>query len=153
MKKTGALIFMLAGFGPFSAVHAEQFGTAEEARAMLDRAIAALNANQARALSEFNNTKNTQFHDRDLYISCYNMADGKFTAFPSRAMIGADIREIKLENDSVGQRAYDAIKGSAEGSIATMEYNFPKPGADKPAPKESIAVRVGNQVCGVSYYK
>jgi hypothetical protein len=57
--------------------------------------------------------------DRDLYISCYNMADGKFTAFPSRAMIGADIREIKLENDSVGQRAYDAIKGSAEGSIAS----------------------------------
>jgi hypothetical protein len=68
-------------------------------------------------------------------------------------MIGADIREIKLDNDSVGQRAYDAVKGSAEGSIARMEYNFPKPGADKPAPKESIAVRVGNQVCGVSYYK
>ena len=153
MKKTGALVFMLAGFGSFSAVHAEQFGTAEEARAMLDRAIAALNTNQARALSEFNNTKNTQFHDRDLYISCYNMADGKFTAFPSRAMIGADIREMKLQNDSIGQRAYDAIKGSPEGSIATMEYNFPKPGADKPAPKESIAVRVGSQVCGVSYYK
>ena len=153
MKKTGVLVFMLAGFGSFSAVHAEQFGTAEEARAMLDRAIAALNTNQARALSEFNNTKNTQFHDRDLYISCYNMADGKFTAFPSRAMIGADIREMKLENDSVGQRAYDAIKSSAEGSIATMEYNFPKPGADKPTPKESIAVRVGSQVCGVSYYK
>jgi hypothetical protein len=153
MKTTGALVFMLAGFGSFSAVHAEQFGTAEEARAMLDRAIAALNSNQARALSEFNNTKNTQFHDRDLYISCYNMADGKFTAFPSRAMIGADIREMKLENDSVGQRAYDAIKSSAEGSIATMEYFFPKPGADKPAPKESIEVRIGNQVCGVSYYK
>ena len=94
MKKTGALVFILAGFGSFSAVHAEQFGTAEEARAMLDRAIAALNVNQARALSEFNNTKNTQFHDRDLYISCYNTADGKFTAFPSRAMIGAD-REME----------------------------------------------------------
>lgn len=153
MKKTGALVCMLAGFSSFSAAHAEQFGTAEEARAMLDRAVAALNANQTKALSEFNNTRNTQFHDRDLYISCYNIADGKFTAFPSRAMIGADIREMKLENDSVGQRAYDAIKSSAEGSVATMEYNFPKPGADKPAPKESIAVRVGNQVCGVSYYK
>ena len=121
MKKTGALVFLLAGFGSFSAVHAEQFGTAEEARAMLDRAIAALNVNQAKALSEFNNTKNTQFHDRDLYISCYNMADGKFTAFPSRAMIGADIREIRLQDDSVGQRAFDLIKDSAEGSIATME--------------------------------
>jgi hypothetical protein len=110
MKKTGALVFILAGFGSFSAVHAEQFGTAEEARAMLDRAIAALNVNQARALSEFNNIKNTQFHDRDLYISCYNMADGKFTAFPSRAMIGADIRKIKLENDAVGQRAATMVR-------------------------------------------
>jgi hypothetical protein len=50
MKKIGALVFMLAGFGSFSAVHAEQFGTAKEARAMLDRAIAALNVNQARAI-------------------------------------------------------------------------------------------------------
>ncbi len=54
-----AQVFMLAGFDTFSAVHAEQFGTAEEARAMLDRAIAALNVNQARAVSEFNNTKNS----------------------------------------------------------------------------------------------
>jgi cytochrome c len=153
MKMIGTLIFMLAAFGSFSAVHAEQFGTAEEARAMLDRAVAALNSNRTRALSEFNDTKNTQFHDRDLYISCYNMVDGKFTAFPSRAIIGADIREMKLQNDPVGQRAYDAIKGSPEGSIATMEYNFPKPGTDKPVLKESIEVRIGNQVCGVSYYK
>jgi len=34
-----------------------------------------------------------------------------------------------------------------------MEYNFPKPGTDKPVLKESIEVRIGNQVCGVSYYK
>ena len=52
---------------------------------MLDRAIAALNVNKVKALSEFNDTKNTQFRDRDLYISCYNMADGKFTAFPEVA--------------------------------------------------------------------
>jgi len=66
MKMIGTLIFMLAAFGSFGAVHAEQFGTAEEARAMLDRAVAALNSNRTRALSEFNDTKNTQFHDRDL---------------------------------------------------------------------------------------
>jgi hypothetical protein len=39
---------------------------------------------------------------------------------------------MKLQNDTLGQRAYDAIKGSPEGSIATMEYNFPKPGTDRP---------------------
>ena len=151
MNKAGTLILLLAG--SVSTAQAEPLGTAVEARAMLDRAIAALNANKARALSEFNDTKNTQFHDRDLYISCYNMADGKFTAFPSRALIGADIREMNLQNDPIGQRAYDAVKGSPEGSIAMMEYTFPKPGTDKPVQKESIEVRIGNQVCGVSYYK
>ena len=33
-----------------------------------------------------------------------------------------------------------------------MEYNFPKPGTDKPVPEESIEVRIGNQGCGVTYY-
>ena len=93
---------------------------------MLDRAVAALNANQAKALSEFNNTRNTQFHDRDLYISCYNMADGKFTAFPSRTMIGADIREMKLENNSVGQRAYDAIKKLSRRKCRYDGVQFPE---------------------------
>ncbi len=43
--------------------------------------LTALNANQARAVSESNNTKNSQFHDRDLYISCYNMVDGNSRRF------------------------------------------------------------------------
>jgi hypothetical protein len=32
-----------------------------------------------------------------------------------------------------------------------MDYNFPKAG--KPAVKQSLETHVGNQVCGVSYYK
>lgn len=38
-------------------VDAPEFGTAEEARAMLDRAIAALKSNEATALSAFNDPK------------------------------------------------------------------------------------------------
>jgi hypothetical protein len=45
---------------------AEQFGTADEARAMLDRAIAALKSDEVTALRAFSDTKNKQFHDRDL---------------------------------------------------------------------------------------
>ncbi len=104
MNKAGALILLLAG--SFSAAHAEQFGTADEARAMLDRAIAALNVNKVRALSEFNDTKNTQFHDRDLYISCYNIADGKFTAFPSR--LGVSVTPCRR---STGRQAAERYIG------------------------------------------
>jgi len=42
---------------------AQQLGTPEEARAMLDRAISALKTNEDKALTEFNDPDNKQFHD------------------------------------------------------------------------------------------
>jgi cytochrome c len=56
-------------------VMAQQTGTAEEAKAMFDRAVAAVKADEAKALSEFNDKNNKQFHDRDLYVFCYNMSE------------------------------------------------------------------------------
>ena len=80
---------------------AQQSGTAAEA--MLDRAIAALKANEATALSEFNDKSNKQFHDRDLYVYCCNMSDGKFTAHPNPALMGTDVRALKVKDDPLGQ--------------------------------------------------
>jgi cytochrome c len=49
--------------------NAQQSGTADEARAMLDRAIAALKTEfKDVVLSEFNDKNNKQYHDRDLYV-------------------------------------------------------------------------------------
>ena len=59
---------------------AQQSGTAAGAKAMFDRAVAALKADKATALGEFNDKNNKQFHDRDLYVFCFNMSDGKLTA-------------------------------------------------------------------------
>jgi hypothetical protein len=130
---------------------AEQFGTADEAKAMLDRAVTALKSDAATALHAFSDPNNKQFHDRDLYVSCFNTSDGKFTAFPGPAMIGVDVRTFKLGDDPIGQRAFDAIQSTPEGAVATMDYNFPKSG--KPALKQSLETRIGNQGCGVAYYK
>ncbi len=132
---------------------AEQFGTAAEAKAMLEHAIAALQADEAAALKEFNDANNKQFHDRDLYVFCFSVADGNFTAYQSPFLLGTDIRELKLENDPIGQRAYDAVHDAPEGSFVTIDYDFPKPGMKKPVVKQSLEARVGNQGCGVSYYK
>jgi cytochrome c len=140
----------LLTFSVASAV-TQQFGTAEEARAMLERATAALKTDETKALRDFNDTKNKLYHDRDLYISCFNTSDGKFTAFPGPGMVGMDVRTFKLGDDPIGQRAFDAVQDTQEGTISTMDYNFPKAG--KPAVKQSLETRVGDQGCGVSYYK
>jgi signal transduction histidine kinase len=132
---------------------AQQSGTAAEAKAMLERAVAALKANEATALAEFNDKTNKQFHDRDLYLFCTNMADGKFTAHPNPALMGTDARTLKLKDDPFGQRAYDAIKSSAQRSVVTVQYSYPRPGTTESVPKESFMTRVGDQGCGVGYYK
>jgi hypothetical protein len=129
---------------------AQSFGSAEEARAMLDRAVAALKSDDAKALREFNDADNKEFHDRDLYVSCFNIADGVFTAAPS-AMVGMDIRSFKVGDDPIGQRAFDTVQDTPEGSIVAMDFNLPKAG--KPAVKQSLETRVGKQGCAVSFYK
>ncbi len=120
---------------------------------MLNRAIVALKSNEATALSKFNDPNNKQFHDRDLFVFCYNMSDGKITAYSSPALMGIDIRTLTLKDDPIGQRAYDAVENAPEGSVVTMDYSFPKPGTTEPVPKQSFEARVGNQGCNVAYYK
>lgn len=136
-----------------AAAASAQSGTAAEAKAMLDGAVAALKANEASALASFNDKGNKQFHDRDLYVFCYDMTDGKFTAHPNPALMGTDVRALKVKDDPLGQRIFDAIKAAPAGSVAAVDYNFPKPGTTEPVPKQSFVTTVGNEGCGVGYYK
>jgi len=48
---------------------AQTFGTAAEAKAMLEKAAAALKADEAKAVADFN-IKDGPFRDRDLYVFC-----------------------------------------------------------------------------------
>jgi cytochrome c len=130
---------------------AGQSGTAAEAKAMLERAAAALKANEATALNEFNDKHDKRFHDRDLYVFCNSLSDGKMTAHPNRALIGTDAHAIR--GDMLMLKIDDALKDLPEGSVGTIEYSYPRPGTIDPVPKESFIMRVGNQGCGVGYYK
>jgi hypothetical protein len=132
---------------------AQQSGTEAEAKAMFDLAVAALKSDKATALGKFNDKNNKQFHDRDLYVFCYNMTDGKFTAHPNSAVMGTDVRALKFKDDPFGQRGFDMLTASSEGSVNPLDYDFPKPGTNDPLPKRSFITRVGDQGCGVGYYK
>ena len=135
------------------AVGAQQFGTADEARAMLDRAISALKTNEDTALSQFNDPSNKQFRDHDLYVFCYNMSDGKITAYESPALLNVDVRSLSLRDDPIGKRTYEAAENAPEGNVVTVDYKLPKPGTTIPAPKQTVEARVGEQSCGVTYFK
>jgi hypothetical protein len=153
--KTASVIFLIAIvlIVGITCANAQQLGTAEEARAMLDRAISALKSDEDKALAEFNDPDNKQFHDHDLYVVCFNMSDGKITAYSGPALLGVDIRTLKLNEDPIGQRTYDAIHEAMQGNIATVDYSFPQPGKTDRVPKEFIETRIGNEACGVAYFK
>jgi cytochrome c len=131
----------------------QQLGTVDQARAMLDRAISALKSNEATALSDFNDPNNEQFHERDLYVFCYDISDGKITAYESPALLNVDVRTLTLKDDPIGKRVYEAVQNAPEGGIVTIDYKFPKPGTTEPVAKQTVETRIGNQGCGVTYYK
>ena len=136
-----------------AAFGADRFASADDGKAMLERAITALKADPAAALKQFNDEKNKQFRDRDLFVFCFSIPDGNFTAFQSPVMLGTDVRELKYQDEPIGQHAYDAAANAAEGDFVTIEYNFPKPGTKTPATKQSLETRIGKQACGVTYFK
>jgi cytochrome c len=128
-----------------------QFGTATEAKAMLEKAVTELKANEAAALAKFTKGEGG-FKDRDLYVFCYDMTTAKFTAHgANQSLIGTDVKALKEKDGSpLGEKVFNATKA---GTISTVNYNFPKPGTTDPVAKESYVTQVGNQGCGVGYYK
>jgi hypothetical protein len=68
--------------GTAKASQASEYGTAEEAKAMLNRVVTALKDDKRKALEDFNDG-NGGFKDRDLYVLCADASDGIITASPS----------------------------------------------------------------------
>lgn len=126
---------------------AGDFGTADEAKAMLEKAVAAVKANKAEALAQFTKGEGG-FKDRDLYPFCGG-PDGNFTAHPS--LVGKSLKDLK---DKAGKALGEDIYATAkEGAIGEVAYMWPRPGTDEPVQKISFVTKVDDQVCAVGYYK
>ncbi len=133
--------------GSASTVFAGSFGTSDEAKAMLEKAVVALKANKADALAKFSKGEGG-FKDRDLYPFCGG-PDGVFTAHPS--LVGKSLKELKDKaGKPLGKEIYATAK---EGAIAEVSYMWPRPGTTEPVQKQSYVTKVGDQVCAVGYYK
>lgn len=130
-----------------SLVFAGDFGTADEAKAMLEKAVVAVKANKTKALEEFTKGEGG-FKDRDLYPFCGG-PDGNFTAHPK--LVGQSLKDLK---DKAGKPFGKEIYATAkEGEINEVSYMWPRPGETEPVQKMSFVTKVGDQVCAVGYYK
>ena len=84
---------LLGGIG---SAGAEEFGTSAQAKAMIQRAIEGLKANEGDAIKAFNDKNNDQFHVLDLYVFCINLADGKFTSQLDQSLVGTSAESLRL---------------------------------------------------------
>jgi hypothetical protein len=133
--------------GIASVALAAEYGTSAEAKAMLEKAVVALKANQATALATFAKGEGG-FKDRDLYVFCGG-PDGMFTAHPT--LIGKSLKDLK---DKTGKPlGEDIYKTAQAGKIGEVSYMWPRPGSTEPVQKVSYVTKVGDQVCAVGYYK
>ena len=139
-------LFVMAMAGVATAIAAE-FGTAAEAKAMLEKAVAAVKADKAKALEMFNKGEGG-FKDRDLYPFCGG-PDGMVTAHPK--LMGKSLKDLKDKaGKAIGEEMY---KGAKEGKISEVSYMWPRPGSETLVQKVSLYTKVGDQVCAVGYYK
>jgi hypothetical protein len=101
---------------------AAEYGTADEAKAMLERAVAAVKEDKAKAVDIFNKGEGG-FKDRDLYVWCAD-SDGIVTATPYWNK-GKQVKDIKGKHGA-------PFGETTEGTIKETTYWWPRPGTDKP---------------------
>jgi len=128
---------------------AEGLGTAKEARALLDRAVAEMKRDKDAAIAEFNKADGG-FRDRDLYVFCAG-PDGTTLAHANPKQVGMNLKELKDKKGKLfGKEMFEVAR---EGKVKQVSYMWPKPGGDEPVKKVSYVTKVAGDVCGVGYYK
>jgi signal transduction histidine kinase len=123
-------------------------GTPQEAQALLEKAVKAVQADEAKALAAFNDPKGG-YQDRDLYVFCSG-PDGKTTAHRDPKMVGGLTADIKTPD---GREVGKEIVAVGKKGAGTIEYQWPNPLTNKVETKISYIKKAGNQVCGVGAYK
>ena len=127
---------------------ADEFGTKEEAAALLERAVALIRVDKNRALDLFT-TGEGGLIQKDLYVFCA-APDGTLLSHP--VLIGSNVLNFKdSEGTPVGELMFANAKS---GTTIQVTYKLQRPttGSDKEFTKTALATRVAGLVCGVGYY-
>lgn len=148
----GIALILFSAFLSATACAAER-GSADEAAALVKKAVAFLKANgKEKAFTEFNNPKGP-FVDRDLYIFVYSM-DGTNLAIGNgnaSKMVGKNLIEMR---DADGRYI---IKGFVELLNAKgkgwYDYKWPNPVTKAVEQKSSYVEKVDDMIVGAGIYK
>ncbi len=124
-------------------------GTAEEAQALVARAIA-LYDEQGMAAFEVMNRGEDGFRDRDLYIFVIGPDDRTVVHAADANQLGADVMALK---DSDGMPFGPAMIAAATPEGAWIDYRWPNPQTGAVESKSSWVVKHDGYIFGCGVYK
>lgn len=138
-------------FGLQSAAFAAERGTADEAVALVKKAIAYIKANgKEKAFAEFSNP-NGQFKDRDLYIMVYDMQGNNKAHGANAKLIGKNLSEIK---DADGKYIVKSFIDTAKSKgIGWVDYKWPSPVSNVVESKSTYVEKYDDILLGCGVYK
>jgi cytochrome c len=149
------LKYLLLAFTTFifaiSTASAAEKGTADEAVALVKKAVAYVKANGAeKAFAEFNNPKG-QFINRDLYIFAQDM-DGKMLAHGANSkLIGKSLIDVKdADGKMFAKEIVEVAKTKGSGWI---DYKWPNPVTKAIELKSTYVEKAGDILISCGIYK
>jgi len=143
----GALLFFVSA----QPVAAAEFGTKEEAVAMVKRVKAKFKKDGPDATFAAVTNQDPEFHDRDLYPFIYHL-NGVNVAHGARpALVGKDLLNLK---DPDGVRLiYIMAQVSKDSGSGWINYKWPNPITNAIEDKSSYFERMGDYFVGVGVYR
>jgi signal transduction histidine kinase len=136
----------------FAPVIAAEFGTKEEAIAMVKRIQEQFKKDGPELTFKAVSDKSIkEFHDRDLYPFIYEMKGVNVAHGARPALIGKNLIDLK---DQDGRYLIREMKKMAEGpGSGWVDYKWPNPITNKIEDKSSYIEKMGNYFVGVGIYK
>ena len=127
-----------------------QQGTAEEARALVERAAPLRNTMSREQFLRTITDKNQPWHDRDMYVFALDRA-GHYLAFGGNsAKVGTRVQDVPGVD---GDRLTADIVAQAESAPGWVEYDYVNPTSGKVQTKMSYVCLVDDLYVGCGVYK
>ena len=140
-------------FASLPAPAADKKGTAAEATAMGDKAIAHIKkSGREKAFADFNNPKGT-FTDGDLYVVVYDLT-GKVLAHGANAkMIGKDVIDLRDSDGKFFVKERVEMMSKSPTAKGWQDYKFMNPVSRQIEPKSMYLQRFEDVMVGCGIYK
>jgi cytochrome c len=148
-----AMLALAFAIAPASAQDKAKQGTAKEATAMVEKAIAHIKkAGRDKAFADFNN-KGGPFTDRDLYVVVYDLKGKVLAHGANEKMIGKELIDLRDSDGKYFVKERVDMMSKGPGAKGWQDYKFMNPVTRQIEPKSMYLQRHEDLIVGCGIYK